>query len=138
MVCLWKFCGFLLLAVAIWCVLFFFTEYLAKYAALYAIFPILLVVGAKTSNIFAFLKKKEFAGKVVESNVKMVTARRYGASNQPGTTYAASDVPVLEIIVENDMGKRVCKTTPYQWAWGEFNSGMRVCLLRFIDQPVIL
>ena len=134
-VCLCKFCSFLLLAIAIWCVLFFFTAYSTVATAL---FGILLCVGIRVSKLPAFLQKKEFTGKVVDSNVKTVTARRYGASNQPGTTYAASDVPVLEIAVENDMGKRVYKTTPYQWAWGEFKPGIQVCLLRFIDQPVRL
>ena len=136
--CLLKFDGYVLLAVALWGVLFFFTDYLAKYGALYAVFPLLLLVGAKMSKLLAFLQKKEFIGKIVDGDIKMVTARRYGATNQPGTTHAASDMPILEITVENDVGKRVYKTTPYQWAWGEFKPGMQVCLLRFIDQPVRL
>ncbi len=136
--CLLKFGGYVLLAVALWGVLFFFTDYLAKYGALYAVFPLLLLVGAKMSKLLEFLQKNEFIGKIVDGDIKMVTARRYGATNQPGATYAASDMPILEITVENDVGKRVYKTTPYQWAWGEFKPGMQVCLLRFIDQPVRL
>ena len=136
--CLLKFGGYVLLAVALWGVLFFFTDYLAEYGALYAVFPLLLLVGAKMSKLLAFLQKKEFTGKVVDSNIKMTTARRYGTSNQPGTTYAASEIPVLEITVENGLGKRVYKETPYQWAWGEYKPGQEVALLRFIDQPILL
>ena len=101
--CLLKFGGYVLLAVALWGVLFFFTDYLAKHGALYVVFPLLLLVGAKMSKLLAFLQKNEFIGKIVDGDIKMVTARRYGATNQPGTTYAASDMPILEITVENDI-----------------------------------
>ena len=134
--CFLKFGVFVLLSAVIWCVLFFCTSYLTEYAALYILFPALLFVGAKSSRLFVLLQKKEFCGKIVNSNIKMTTARRYGASNQPGTTYAAGEIPVLEITVENDNGKRFYKETPYQWAWGEYKPGMQVCILRFIDQPV--
>ena len=110
--CLCKFCGFVLLAVVVWCALYFFTAYSTVAVAL---FGVLLCVGIRVSRLPAFLQRKEFVGKVVDSNIKMVTARRYGASNQPGTTYAASEVPVLEITVESETGKRICKTIPYQY-----------------------
>jgi hypothetical protein len=131
--CVGKLCIFVLTAAVVWFVIFFFTEYLTVAVALSCV---LLCVGIRVSKLPAFLQKKEFVGTVIDSNIKMVTARRYGASNQPGTTYAASEVPVLEITVENDAGKRICKETPYQWAWGEFKPGMQVCLLRMIDQPI--
>ena len=136
--CLLKFSVFVLITAAIWCVLFFFTDYLTKYAALYILFPALLSIGVKTSRLFIFLQKREIFGKVVDSNIKMTTARRYGASNQPGTTYAASEIPFLEITVETPAGKRVRKETPYRWAWGEYMPGQEVALLRFIDQPILL
>ena len=130
--------GFVLLSAVSWGVLFFFTDYLNQYRSLYVAFPVLWLIGAKVSRVHILLCRKEFTGKVVDSNIKMTTARRYGTSNQPGTTYAASEIPVLEITVENDVGKRVCKETPYQWAWGEYKPGQEVALLRFIDQPILL
>ena len=64
--CLCKFCGFVLLAVVVWCALFFFTAYSTVAVAL---FGVLLCVGIRLSRLPAFLQRKVFVGKVVDSNI---------------------------------------------------------------------
>jgi len=111
-----------------------FTDYLTRYRALYAVFIVLFFVTVKYSKVYVLLQHKEFVGTVEYSNINMEPVKRY-ASHQPGANYTSDDVPVLDLIVVNNKGKKLRKTIEYNWMWGENNVGCKVTILRFIDQP---
>lgn len=114
-----------------------FTDYLTQYASLYAVFAVLLLLAVKFSKIYVLFQHKEFVGTVQYSNLKMEPVKKYN-SHQAGTTYQTNDVPMLDLIVLDDKGKKLRKTVEYQWGWAcQFPAGSRVAILRFIDQPIV-
>lgn len=113
-----------------------FTDYLTQYKALYAVFIVLFLVTVKYSKIYVLLQHKEFVGTVEYSNINMEPVKRY-ASHQPGVNYTSDDVPVLDLMVVNNKGQKLRKTTEYNWMWGEYKAGCKVTVLRFIDQPLL-
>lgn len=75
-------------------------------------------------------RKAEVTGKVVYSNVRVETVRKY-ASN----TYGQTDSAVLDIVIEDDKGRLITRQGSYSCKWGEFKKGETVTLLRFWDMP---
>lgn len=114
--------------------IFKFTDYLAKYSVLYAVFAVLFLLAVKYSKIYVLLQHKEFVGTVEYSNINLEPVKKY-ASHQPGVSYTTDEVPVLDLIAVNDKGRKLRKTVAYNWAWGEYKAGCKVTILRFIDQP---
>jgi|LSQX01.3.fsa_nt_gb hypothetical protein len=114
---------------------YFFTDYFQNYYTIYAFFAILLVFLLFKSKIYLFFQKKEVDCTIDYCNIKIESSKKY-ASNQPGVRYAATDIPMLEIIATDNSGKIIHKSIPYSNVWGEFQRGDKITLLRFINQPI--
>ncbi len=88
----------------------------------------------KKTQIYLFLTPKEFTGTVVYNNVYVVKSQRVKGER----SYMQHEGLEMEIIIENDeKSKRITIPASYPVA-SHISDGIKVSLLRFIYQPIII
>ncbi len=114
--------------------LFYLTDILNISTVFYLIPIILLGLAIKQTRIYLFLTQKEFVGRVVRVDVYPVKT----GSIKGEHTYETRQGEQLEqeIFIEGT-GLRTCRIPAYIKVAPMIGVGTEICLLRFIDQPIL-
>ena len=123
--------------IAVTILVLLFTDYFARYNALYALPVILFILVLRKTQISEFFRPKEFKGKVVYNSTHTERIKKY-ASHQAGVSYSATEQTVMDIVVKNETGKKISMSFEFDLNLKDIKEGCEVILLRFVHCPIIV